>query len=73
MLSKKTALVLVVDELARAPRGCHLGEAHLDALARQHVGEQGVGAAVELRHGDDVVAGLGQVQDRVVDGGAARR
>jgi hypothetical protein len=43
-----------------------LGEAHGDALARQHVREQRVGGAVELRHGDDVAAQLGDVEHGVV-------
>ncbi len=48
-----------------------LGEPHLDALAGQDVGEQGVGGAVELRHRDDVAAHLGDVDHRIVDGGLA--
>lgn len=35
------------------------GEARGDALARQGVGQQVVGAAVQFGHRDDVVAGLG--------------
>ena len=44
------------------------GEAHLDAGARQGVGEQVVGAAVELGHRDDVVADFGEGLHRVGDG-----
>ena len=48
-----------------------LGEPHLDALARQHMGEQRVGGAVELRHGHDVAAAIGQVGDRIIERGLA--
>ena len=46
-----------------------LCETHLDALTRQHVGEQRVGGPVQLRCGDDVVVDRREVQDRVVDRG----
>ncbi len=42
-----------------------------DSLPRQHVFEQGVGAAIQQGHADDVIALLGDIQDRVVDRGAA--
>ena len=42
-----------------------LGEAHFDAELRQRVGEQVVGTAVQLRLGDDVVAGAAHVEYRV--------
>ena len=44
-----------------------VGKARLDAVLRQGVGEQIVGAAVQRAGGDDVVAGLGDRQDRVGD------
>ena len=48
---------VVVDQAARSPRRpIALGEADVDALARQKMGEQRVRRAVELRHGDDVAA-----------------
>ena len=50
-----------------------LGETHADAEARQGVGEQVVGAAVEAAGGDDVVAVLGDGEHRVGDGRHARR
>ena len=45
--------------------------ANFDPVLRQRVGEQVVGAAVDLANGDDVVAGLGDVEDRVGDGSLA--
>ena len=62
-----------VDVLLKVGRAIALGEPDVDSLLRQHVGEQRVRPAIQLRHGDDVVACLGEIQDRVVDGGAARR
>ena len=47
------------------------GEAGLDAETRQGVGQQVVGAAVELGHRDDVVAGFGHGLDGVGNGGHA--
>src|SRR6185437_1155397 len=44
-----------------------------DPQGRQDVVELGVGAAVQVAGRDDVVAGLGQVDDRVEDGAGARR
>jgi hypothetical protein len=46
-------------------------ERDLDAQLRQRVVEQVVGAAVERRAGHDVVAGLGDVEDRERLGGLA--
>ncbi len=51
-------------------QGCDVivgGETHLDALARQGVGKQVVGAAIELGHRDDVVAHFGDGLDGVGD------
>ena len=41
------------------------------ALARQHMGEQRVRRAVELRHRDDVAAQSSEVEDRIVQRGLA--
>ena len=49
-----------------------LDEADLDAELGQRVVEQVVGAAVEPRAGDDVVARVGQVEDREGLGGLTR-
>ena len=62
----------VVDVLLDVRRTVTLGKSDLDTLLRQHVCEQRVGATIELRYGDDVVAGLREIQDRVVDRGTAR-
>ncbi|MNM75536.1 hypothetical protein D3C81_873270 [compost metagenome] len=48
------------------------GEAGLDAEARQGMGQQVVGTAVELGHRDDIVAGFGHGLDRVGDRRHAR-
>ena len=66
-------LGFVIDEGGDGLGAVILGEAHLDPEARQHVGEQGVGAAIELGGGDDVVTGGGQRLDGVGDGGGTRR
>ena len=50
-----------------------LDEADLDADLGQRVVEQVVGAAVEPRARDDVVAGVGEVEDREVLGGLTGR
>ena len=42
-----------------------------DPLSRQDMGEQGMGGAIELRHGDDVAAVIGEVDDRIVKRGLA--
>ncbi len=41
------------------------GKAGLDALTRQSVGKQVVGAAIQLGHRHDIVAGFGQRLDRI--------
>ena len=41
-----------------------LGETGRDALAGQDMAEQGVRRAVELRHGDDVATGVGEIDER---------
>ena len=53
-LSQKTARVLSSISFSIAAGAVGFGKAHRDALARQHVREQRVGGAVELRHRDDV-------------------
>ncbi len=45
------------------------GKPHLDTLAREGVGEQVVGAAIQLGGTDDIAADLGDGLDRVADGG----
>jgi len=64
---------LVVDELLQRRGAVVLGETDIDALGREHVREQGVGAAVEHRHRDDVGASLGDGDDGVVDRRLASR
>eukprot|EP01132_Coremiostelium_polycephalum_P021847 gene21848-biopygen12291 len=64
---------VVIDQLGDGFGAVVTGEAHVNAEARQQVGEQGVGATVQLRGGDDVVTGTGQGLDRVVDRRAAGR
>ena len=61
----------VVYEGFEASRGIVRGEADFYALFGKHVGEEGVGTAIEKGDGDDVVALFGDGKDRVVDGGAA--
>jgi len=50
-----------------------VGEAPGDALARQHMREQGVRGAVELRNRDDVAAGIGEVDEREMQRGLSGR
>ena len=66
-------LGLVVDKGGDGFGAVILGEAHLDPETRQHVGEQGVGAAIELGCGDNVVTGGGQRLNGVGDGGGTCR
>jgi hypothetical protein len=61
-----------VDQRLETFRIAVVGEAHLDAVLRQGVGEQVVGAAVERADRDDVVAGFGNRLDRVGDRRHAR-
>ena len=63
---------LVVDMFRQVIRAVAIGEADLNAQLGQHVAEERPGAAVELGHGDDVVARFGQVEDRVGDRRLAR-
>ena len=65
-------LGLGIDQLAKAGRIARVGKAHLNALLREGVGKQVVGAAVERAGADDVVAGFGQCLNRRGDGGHAR-
>ena len=50
-----------------------VGEASGDALARQNVAEQRVRRAVELRHGDDVAAVIGDIDEGEMQRGLAGR
>ena len=61
---------LVVDERLEVLGAVAGGEPDVDAEVGQHVLEEGEGAAVQLRDGDHVVAGLGDGEDRVGDRGA---
>ena len=54
-------------------RGLGVDEGHLDAHLGQGHGEQVVGAAVEGAGGDDMLAGLADVQDRQGRGGLTGR
>ncbi|MNR47907.1 hypothetical protein D3C85_1670670 [compost metagenome] len=66
-------LGVVIDQFGDGLGGVVAGEAHIDAKAWQQMGKQGVGAAVELRSGDNIVTGSGQGLDRIVDRGTAGR
>ena len=63
---------IVVDVFGQAFGAIVIGKAHVYALFWQHMPEKGPGAAVKLRHGDDIIAGFRQVEDRIVDGSLAR-
>ena len=62
--SRKTALVLSSIARPKADGSRAVDEGRRDADLGQGVGEQVVGAAVERRRRDDVVAGAGEVEDR---------
>ena len=64
---------LVVDGVGKVLRIVGVHELHRDAEFRQDVVELGVGAAVEVARADDVVAGLGEVDDAVEHAARARR
>ncbi len=64
-LAKHRARVLV-DQPPDRVRVIAFGEAASDALLRQDVREQRVRCAVELRHGDDVAAAIGERHDRII-------
>ena len=73
MDSRKTAAVLSSMSFSSAAGLSSSAKRTSMPWPGQHVGEERVGAAVELRHRDDVVAGLGDGQDGVVDGRRAGR
>ncbi|MHC2787385.1 hypothetical protein ACVMBZ_006626 [Bradyrhizobium liaoningense] len=54
---------VLVDQLLDRLRPVALGKTASNALARQDVGEQRVRGAVELRHGNDVAAVIGDVDE----------
>ena len=60
----KNRLGVLVDQLLDRIGLVAVGKAGGDALARQYVREQGVRGAVELRNGDDVAAGVGEIDQR---------
>ena len=70
---EKHCTCFLVDELFEVGGLVARCKSHLDAELRQHVSEQRVRATVELRGRHDVVSGLGQIHDRIVDRGTARR
>ena len=57
----ENSLGIVVDQLLDGVRLVAVGKARGDALTRQDVRKQGVRRSVELRHRDDVSAGVGQI------------
>ncbi|MDT4846772.1 hypothetical protein FQZ97_808060 [compost metagenome] len=62
----------LVDQRGERGRIARIGETHRDALLREGVGKQVVGAAVERGGRDDVVARFGDGLDRRRDGRHAR-
>ncbi len=66
-------LGVLVDQSFDRVRPVAVGEAADDALARQHMAEQGMRRAVKLRDGDDVAAGIGEVDERKMQRGLAGR
>ena len=64
----KDCACFLIDRLVDGLGPVGLGEADGYSLPGQQVGEQRVRGPVELRHGDDVGAELGDVDDRVIDG-----
>ena len=60
---------LAVDQLCQVVPAVVFGEAHINAELGQHVPEERPGSAVELRHGDDIVAGFGQIEDGIMNRG----
>ena len=63
MVSAEDRLGVLVDQLLDRVGLVAVGKARRDALTRQHVREQGVRRAVELRHGNDVAAGVGEIDE----------
>ena len=59
----------VVYQFRQGVRTVIIGEAHINAELGQHVPEQRPGPAIELWHGDDIVADLGQIDDGIIDRG----
>jgi hypothetical protein len=57
---------IAVDQRLDIGRVVGFGEADMEAEARQQMRKQRVSGAVELWHCDDVGAGVGQVEERVV-------
>lgn len=62
---------ILVDEFFDRLGLVALGKAASDALARQDVGEQRVRGAVELRHGNDIAAVIGDVDEGEMQCGLA--
>src|SRR5207245_6924306 len=57
----------IVDQLLDRVGAIRGGKPDGDALTRKKVSEQGVGRAIELRHGYDVAAHVRDVQHGIVD------
>src|SRR6185437_7783834 len=57
----KNSFGIFIDQLLDGVRLVAVGKTSGDALARQDVSEQGVRGSVELRDGDDVSTGVGEV------------
>ena len=66
-------LGVLVDQLFDRVGLVAVGEAARDALARQDVAEQRVRRAVELRHGDDVAAVVGEIDEGEMQRGLSGR
>ncbi len=73
IVSPKTSFVFSSASRGDRARVVRVGPAHLDPVLGQRVGEEVVGAAVELTDGDDVVAGARDVQHGVGHRGLAGR
>ena len=63
MDSREDAGGLVVDVLRQVIGAVAIGKANINAQLGQHMAEERPGAAIELGHGDDVVARLGQIEE----------
>ena len=60
---------IFIDQCFKIDRLIGLGEADRDAEPRQHVSEQGMGRAIKLWHGNDVSAGIRNIQRRIIQRG----
>ena len=67
----KHGLGVFVDQSFDGVGTVAVGETPGDALARQHMAEQGMGRAVKLGHGDDVAADVGESHEGKMQRGLA--